>query len=123
MARARAQLGFGDSEEREEEEDNDEEGEKGSEDETNRKIEEEDGDDEEQKEGAEEGSDSSVAPSPHPSSTGSVCEETPQVEDVMKEGEVGDVVVRLGSLDLESESNQTSPSNTNADTQPTLPES
>ncbi|XP_053170123.1 TBC1 domain family member 30 isoform X2 [Scomber japonicus] len=128
VARARAQLGFGDSEEREEEEEeaeDEEEGEKESVDETNRKIEEEEGDDEdeEEKEGAEEGCDSSVPPSPDPSGTGSVCEEAPQVEDETKEAEVGDVVVRLGSLDLESESDQTSSSNTNVDTQPTLPES
>ncbi|XP_062300006.1 TBC1 domain family member 30 isoform X1 [Scomber scombrus] len=126
VARAREQLGFGDSEEREEEdedEDKEEEGEKGSVDETNMKIEEEEGDDEEEKEGAEEQYDSSVPPSPDPSGTGSVCEKAPQVEDVTKEAEVGDVVVRLGSLDLDCELDQTSSSNTNLDTQPTPPES
>ncbi|XP_044042155.1 TBC1 domain family member 30 isoform X2 [Siniperca chuatsi] len=122
IARARAQLGFGDSEEREDEEEEEEEEEGGSavfEGEEERKIEENERDDEEQK----EGSVSSVSPSPDPSGTGSVREEAPQVEDETKEAEVAEVVVQLDSLDLEDVSNLTSPNNANPNTQPTLPES
>lgn len=111
IARARAQLGFGDSEEREDEEEG---GSAGME----RKIEENDYE-EEQK----DGSDSSVPPSPDPSGTGSVCEEAPRVLDETREAEVAKVVVQLDSLDLEDESNLTSPINANPDTQPTLMES
>ncbi|XP_040005287.1 TBC1 domain family member 30 isoform X2 [Xiphias gladius] len=116
IARARAQLGFGDSEEREIE---DEGGSVGLEGEEERRIEENKRDDEEQR----EGSDISVASSPDPSVTGSVCQKAPQVADETKEAEVAEVVVQLDSLDLEDESNLTSPINANPDTQPTLPES
>ncbi|XP_054862712.1 TBC1 domain family member 30 isoform X2 [Amphiprion ocellaris] len=99
VARARAQLGFGDSEEREDEEE--EPGRLGDEeerkDEGNKK-------DDEQK----ERSDSSVPPSPDSSSAGSVCEEPPQGSDVIKEAEVVEVVVQLDSLDLESNPEPTS---------------
>ncbi|XP_019132488.1 TBC1 domain family member 30 isoform X2 [Larimichthys crocea] len=106
IARARAQLGFGDSEEREDDEK--EEGE------SRYKGEEERNDDEEQI----EGSDYSVSPSPGPSGPGSVCEEAPQVGHETKEAEVAEVVVQLDSLDLEDESDNAQP-----DTQPTPPES
>ncbi|XP_037616458.1 TBC1 domain family member 30 isoform X4 [Sebastes umbrosus] len=96
IARARAQLGFGDSEEKEDE---DEEARLEGEEE---KIEENERDDEEQKEGID-------------SSTGSVCEDAPQVEDETTEAEVAQVVVQLDSLDLEDESDLTSP---NPDTPP-----
>ncbi|XP_059182265.1 TBC1 domain family member 30 [Centropristis striata] len=101
IARARAQLGFGDSEERE---DDDEEDEKGSgrfDGEEEVRIEENEGDDEEQK----ERSDSSVSEAP----------------DETKEAEVAEVVVQLDSLDLEDESNVTSPNE--EEPQPPLPES
>ncbi|XP_070785142.1 TBC1 domain family member 30 [Enoplosus armatus] len=116
IARARAQLGFGDSEEREGEEE-EEGGSAGLEGEEERKIEENERDDEEQ----EEGSDSSVPPSPDPCGTGSVCGEAPQAEDETKEAEVAEVVVQLDSLDIEDDPSLTSPNS--ADTQPTLPES
>uniref|UniRef100_A0A3B4UR17 TBC1 domain family member 30 n=1 Tax=Seriola dumerili TaxID=41447 RepID=A0A3B4UR17_SERDU len=125
IARARAQLGFGDSEEREdevEEEEEEEEEEGGSvtlEGEEEKKIEENKRDDEEQR----EESDTSVSPSPDPSVTGSVGEEAPQVTDETKEAEVAEVVVQLDSLDLEDESNLTSPITANPNTSPTLPES
>ncbi|XP_045927887.1 TBC1 domain family member 30 [Micropterus dolomieu] len=118
IARARAQLGFGDSEEREDGVE-EKEGGSGLEGEEERKDEENEMDDEEQN----EGSVSSMYPSPDPLGTGSVCEEVPQVADEMKEAEVADVVVQLDSLDLEDKSNLTSPNNANPDTQPTLPES
>ncbi|XP_018550458.1 TBC1 domain family member 30 isoform X2 [Lates calcarifer] len=117
IARARAQLGFGDSEEREDEEEEEEDGASvrlGGEQE--RKSEENKREDEEQK----ERSDISVSPSPDP---GSVCEEAPQVADETKEAEVAEVVVQMDSLDLEDESNLTSPIDENPATQPTLPES
>ncbi|XP_068611406.1 TBC1 domain family member 30 [Brachionichthys hirsutus] len=86
VARARAQLGFGDSEEgvgsRGEEETAEETGE------------------EEQ----EESGDSSAPLSPDSSTTGPVCEEAPQV---------AEVVVQLDSLDLEDEANPTPPDNVN----------
>ncbi|TKS90524.1 TBC1 domain family member 30 [Collichthys lucidus] len=107
IARARAQLGFGDSEEKED----DEEKEEG---ESRYKGDEERNDDEEQK----EGSDYSVSPSPGPSGPGSVCEEAPQVAHETKEAEVAEVVVQLDSLDLEDESDNAQP-----DTQSTPPES
>nr|XP_046234609.1 TBC1 domain family member 30 isoform X2 [Scatophagus argus] len=114
IARARAQLGFGDSEEREDEE---EEGAlAGVEGKEEREVEE--NDNEEEKEGV----DSSVSPSTDPSGTESVCEENQQVADESKEVEVAEVVVQLHSLDLEKESNVTSPNNANSDAQPTLPE-
>ncbi|XP_022605513.1 TBC1 domain family member 30 [Seriola dumerili] len=106
IARARAQLGFGDSEEREdevEEEEEEEEEEGGSvtlEGEEEKKIEENKRDDEEQRE-----------------------EKAPQVTDETKEAEVAEVVVQLDSLDLEDESNLTSPITANPNTSPTLPES
>ncbi|XP_056223186.1 TBC1 domain family member 30 isoform X5 [Seriola aureovittata] len=121
IARARAQLGFGDSEEREDEEEEEEE-EGGSvtlEGEEEKKIEENKRDDEEQR----EESDTSVSPSPDPSVTGSVGEEAPQVADDTKEAEVAEVVVQLDSLDLEDESNLTSAITANPNTPPTLPES
>ncbi|XP_063762157.1 TBC1 domain family member 30 isoform X2 [Eleginops maclovinus] len=98
IARAREQLGFGDSEEREDEESEEE-----------RQIEENEGVDEQKEE-----SESSVSPDP----SGEVCEEAPQVADGT---EVAEVSVQLDSLDLEDEPNLTSPDN--ADTQPTSQES
>uniref|UniRef100_UPI0037E89C68 TBC1 domain family member 30 isoform X2 n=1 Tax=Semicossyphus pulcher TaxID=241346 RepID=UPI0037E89C68 len=106
IARARAQLGFGDSEEREDDEEG--RGSAGLEGEEERKIEENGKEDEEQK----EGSDSSLSPSLDPSDT--VCEEVPQAADDTKDAEVAEVVVQLDSLDLDSQSN--------TDTRPTLPE-
>ncbi|XP_074481166.1 TBC1 domain family member 30 isoform X2 [Sebastes fasciatus] len=96
IARARAQLGFGDSEEKEDEEEEARlEGEE-------EKIEGNERDDEEQKEGSD-------------SATGSVYEDAPQVEDETTEAEVEEVVVQLDSLDLDDESDLTSP---NPDTPP-----
>lgn len=102
IARARAQLGFGDSEEREDEKGG------GSSTEVERTTEEK----------QKDGSDSSVPPSPDPSVTGSVFEELPQAPDQRRELEVEEVVVQLDSLDLED-----FPDNANPDTQPTPPES
>ncbi|TNM91548.1 hypothetical protein fugu_019928 [Takifugu bimaculatus] len=81
VARARAQLGFGDSEERKDDED---EVKRGSE--------------EEQK----DGSDSSFPQSPNPSGTGSITEETRQAK-------VGEVVGQLEALDLEDINPETEP--------------
>ncbi|XP_040886571.1 TBC1 domain family member 30 isoform X2 [Toxotes jaculatrix] len=118
IARARAQLGFEDSEERED--DKEEEGRSVRlEGEEETKIEETKREDEKQ----EEGSDTSVSPPRDLSFTGSVCEEAPQVVDETKEAEIAEVVVQLDSLDLEDESNLTSPISTNPETRPTLPES
>ncbi|XP_028256503.1 TBC1 domain family member 30 isoform X2 [Parambassis ranga] len=98
IARARAQLGFGDSEEYEDEE---EEGESvRSEDEKERKIEENKEDNEQKEE-----SDSCVPPSPDSSGTGSVCGEAPPSSDEIKEAKVSEVVVQLDGLDLDSSSN------------------
>ncbi|XP_031714780.1 TBC1 domain family member 30 isoform X1 [Anarrhichthys ocellatus] len=111
IARARAQLGFGESEEREGDDDEEEE-EGGSgrfEGEEERKL---GRDDEEQK----EGSDSLVSPSPVSSGDGSVSEEAPQVAD--ETTEVAEVVVQLDALDLEDAANLTSPHNANSDAQP-----
>ncbi|XP_034719744.1 TBC1 domain family member 30 isoform X2 [Etheostoma cragini] len=119
IARARAQLGFEDSEEREYDEEREETG--GSarfEREEERMIEENERD-EEQK----DGSDSSVSPSPDPSGTASVCEDALQGADGTEEAEVAEVVVQLDSLDLEDKSNLTSPNNANPSTQPTISES
>ncbi|XP_077956652.1 LOW QUALITY PROTEIN: TBC1 domain family member 30 [Gasterosteus aculeatus] len=101
IARARAQLGFGDSEEREghegEEEDGKEEGSFEGEEEI--KIEENERDEEEPKEGSD--------PSPPVLfSEGSLEEEDPQVEN--DTAEVAEVVVQLDSLDLEDASSLTS---------------
>ena len=106
VARARAQLGFGDSEEQDDEEGGGSEG-------VDMKMEE----NKEQK----TRSDSFVPHSPDPSHTGSVCEEAPQVLDETRAAEVSEVVVQLDSLDLEDKSNLTSTKNTAADTRPSLP--
>ncbi|XP_067345931.1 TBC1 domain family member 30 isoform X2 [Channa argus] len=106
VARARAQLGFGESEEREDEEEGESARFKG---ELEKMIEEVEQDDGEQKSGSEP----SFSPSFGPTLT---CEETPQVADV------AEVVVKLDSLDLEGESNLTSPIKANPDTQPKLPD-
>ncbi|XP_041637125.1 TBC1 domain family member 30 isoform X2 [Cheilinus undulatus] len=103
IARARAQLGFGDSEEREDEEING-----GLEDEEGRKMKENENAEEQKCE-----SDSS--------GTVSRCEEVLQVDDEIKDAEVAEVVVQLDSMNLQDQSNLTS--DNNADTQPTLPES
>nr|XP_019965359.1 PREDICTED: TBC1 domain family member 30 isoform X2 [Paralichthys olivaceus] len=118
MARARAELGFGDSEEREDEEEG---GSVRFESEEERKNEEDDDDDdhEEQKEGG----DSSVSPSTDLSVTGSVCEEAPQAAEETPAAEVAEVEVQLASLDIEDESNLTVPVDANPDKQPTIPES
>ncbi|KAM6962372.1 TBC1 domain family member 30 isoform 2-T2 [Tautogolabrus adspersus] len=109
IARARAELGFGDSEEREdEEEDAGSAGLEGEE----RKFKE----DEEQKCEGE----FSEPPSTDPSGAGSGCEEAPQVADGINDTEIVEVVVQLDSLDLENQTNLTSINNT--DTQPTSPE-
>uniref|UniRef100_A0A1A8RCF3 TBC1 domain family member 30 n=1 Tax=Nothobranchius rachovii TaxID=451742 RepID=A0A1A8RCF3_9TELE len=93
IARARAQLGFGDSEEREDdEEEKEEEGE-------SFRLEEED-----RRKQDEEGSDSSVAPDACDGS--SVCEEAPQ-HSGGAEVDVEEVVVQLDSLDLEAEQTST----------------
>ncbi|XP_029317708.1 TBC1 domain family member 30 isoform X2 [Cottoperca gobio] len=110
VARARAQLGFGDEEEREDEEEEEEEGSVIFESEEERKVEEDARDDDEEQ---KQGSDSAVSP---PLST--ECEDEPQEAD---ETEVLEVVVQLSSLDLEDESTLTSPND--ADTQPPVPQS
>ncbi|CAJ1054565.1 TBC1 domain family member 30 isoform X5 [Xyrichtys novacula] len=113
IARARAQLGFEDSEERE---DGEEES-VGFEDEEEREVEENERDGEGQK--CE--SDSSLSAASDPSSARSGCEEAPQVPDETKEAEISEVVVQLDCLDLKDQSNLT-PTN-KADSQPTLAES
>ncbi|XP_068995934.1 TBC1 domain family member 30 isoform X2 [Embiotoca jacksoni] len=107
IARARAQLGFGDSEERQEEEE--EEGEL-----PRLEDEEENKRDDEQK----EGSDSSVPPSPNSSVSGLGCGDARQGSEVTKEAEVAEAVVQLDSLDLEDGSNPTSPDNSAPESQP-----
>ncbi|XP_026217876.1 TBC1 domain family member 30 isoform X2 [Anabas testudineus] len=109
IARARAQLGFGDSEEREDEEKGESARFEGEEE---RKIVENEIDDAAQNEHR----DTSVSPSPVPSLTRSACDEVPQVADVEE------VVVQLDSLDLEDESDLTSSINANPDIQPKLQE-
>ncbi|XP_068163504.1 TBC1 domain family member 30 isoform X3 [Antennarius striatus] len=94
VARARAQLGFGDSEEREDEEED-----AGLQGEQERKIE-ENGDEEQ-----EESSNSSAPVSPDPSGVGSAC------KDEAEGAEVAQVVVQLDSLNLEDKSTLTSPDN------------
>uniref|UniRef100_A0A8C6UCG9 TBC1 domain family member 30 n=1 Tax=Neogobius melanostomus TaxID=47308 RepID=A0A8C6UCG9_9GOBI len=87
IARARAQLGFEDSEEKEDEEEVDgKEARMGSE--------------SEERVVKEAESDLSVSVSPNPSATGSACD----FEEVVKVAEEGDVVVQLHALDLEDES-------------------
>ncbi|XP_055367231.1 TBC1 domain family member 30 isoform X3 [Betta splendens] len=105
IARARAQLGFGDSEERDDddEEEDEKEGAERLDSEEERKLDPSEMDDSVQKE-------TSVSP------LTSVCEEAPQVADV------AEVVVQLDSLDLEDEPGLTPPINPNPDTQPKLPE-
>ncbi|XP_074554589.1 TBC1 domain family member 30 isoform X2 [Halichoeres trimaculatus] len=91
IARARAQLGFGDSEEREdEEEDRASAGKEGGEEK-----------DEEQK------CEGDPAPSLDPSGTGSEREEAPQAAEDPQDVEVAEVVVQLDSLDLKEESDLT----------------
>ncbi|CAB1424550.1 unnamed protein product [Pleuronectes platessa] len=104
MARARAQLGFGDSEERDDEEEEEEEG--GSvrlESEEEGRIEEDD--DEEQKDGG----DGSVSPSPDVSRTESVCEEAPPAAEETKAAGVSEVMVQLAFLEIEDESSLSPP--------------
>ncbi|XP_060936362.1 TBC1 domain family member 30 [Limanda limanda] len=102
MARARAQLGFGESEERDdEEEEEEEEGSVRLESEEEGRIEE----DEEQKDGG----DDSVSPSPDVSVIESVCEEAPQAAEETKAAEVAEVMVQLASLDIEDESSLSPP--------------
>lgn len=96
LARARAQLGFGDSEEREDEEE--EVSETFDDDEERREAEDEGGDEAEQEDGGE----TSV----------SACEEAQQAADV------AEVVVQLDSLDLEEHLSSTTHSN--PDPQPTF---
>lgn len=89
IARARAQLGFEDSEEKEDEEEEEVDGkEVRKESELEKRVVEE----------AE--SDSSVCVYPNPLATGS----THDIEEEVKVAEVGDVVVQLDALDLEDES-------------------
>ncbi|XP_062238661.1 TBC1 domain family member 30 isoform X4 [Platichthys flesus] len=101
MARARAQLGFGDSEERDDEEE--EGGSVRLESEEEGRIEEDD--DEEQKDGG----DDSVSPSPDVSRTESVCEEAPQAAEETKAAEVSEVMVQLAFLEIEDESSLSPP--------------
>ncbi|XP_017267142.1 TBC1 domain family member 30 isoform X2 [Kryptolebias marmoratus] len=94
IARARAQLGFEDSEERDDDDHNDK-----NDDEEDREsvgVEEE----EEERNKDEEASDSSVAPSPEASGRSSVCEEAPRDSGENKPAEVEEVEVQLDSLDL-----------------------
>ncbi|XP_037551859.1 TBC1 domain family member 30 [Nematolebias whitei] len=93
IARARAQLGFEDSEERVDDEEDDEEEEDG----------ESVGVEDEGRKNKEEESDSSVAPSLEASGQSSVGEEAPQASDDIKKTDVEEVVVQLDSLDLETE--------------------
>ncbi|XP_058479580.1 TBC1 domain family member 30 isoform X6 [Solea solea] len=76
VARARAQLGFEDSEEREDE--GEEENKRNDDDDQNK-----------------DESDVTVSPSSDPSVTGSVCEEAPQVSDETNTAQVSQVVVKL----------------------------
>lgn len=86
IARARAQLGFGDSEERGDEKE--EEGESVRQEEEEEKMEENDREQKEDSSGSE-----------------SVCKEAPQVAHEAKEASVAEVMVHLDSLDLEDRSN------------------
>ncbi|KAM6895419.1 TBC1 domain family member 30 isoform 2-T2 [Xenentodon cancila] len=112
IARARAQLGFGDSEEREEE------GDEGDsfrmEDEKRRNKDK--GTDDEQK----DWNDDSMPTSPDASGASSVCEDVQQGSDATQEAKVEEVVVQLDSLDLEDESDLTAH---NSDSHPKQPES
>lgn len=119
IARARAQLGFGDSEDREDEE----------EEEKREPANLEDDDDEEkrsavinQDDDEKEASHSSVPPSPDSSGMGSACEEALRGSDETDGVEVAEVVVQLSSLDLECESNPSSLNDQNPETAPKLPE-
>ncbi|XP_072309840.1 TBC1 domain family member 30 isoform X6 [Eucyclogobius newberryi] len=96
IARARAQLGFEDSEEKEDEE----EGEEGVEDVKGS------GKENELEETVvnEAESDLSDCLSPNPSATGSACGDSVQVEDVVEVAEVDGIEVQLHSLDLKDES-------------------
>lgn len=112
VARARAQLGFEDSEEKDDEEDEKDKvfAQRESEGSRNKKqLEEKDVEEQENK----SESDSSVCLSPNPSISGSACDDSPRVEDMVEVAEVGDVVVQLHSLDLEDSSSSTSPNITN----------
>ncbi|KAM9328614.1 TBC1 domain family member 30 isoform 2-T2 [Pholidichthys leucotaenia] len=99
IAKARAQLGFEDSEEREEEEEVTEE-------EANLENEMMAG--ENQTDEKKDESDSSGPPSLESSVTVSVCEDSQQSSDEAKEVKVAEVVVRLDSLDLKSGSKKSS---------------
>lgn len=115
IARARAQLGFEDSEEKgDEEEEENVIAQKQNEGTTKEESEER---------GAEEGdSDSSGCLSPKSSITGSMLDDSPQVESHPREvAEVGDVVVQLHSLDLEDGSCSTSTNKTNPQQPHALP--
>lgn len=118
IARARAQLGFGDSEDQEDEEEKEKRESAKLEDKEEKKSAENKQDDEQN-----EASHSSVPPSPDSSGMGSACEEALQGSDETEGVEVAEVVVQLGSLDLECESNPSFPNGQNPDTAPELPES
>lgn len=115
IARARAQLGFGDSEDREDEEKDG--GSAGLEGAEERKIMKNENDEEDQK----CSSDSSGIASLDPPGPGSGCDEAPQVNDGIKDAEIAEVVVQLDSMDLEDQSDLGT--KCNGDMQPTLPES
>ncbi|XP_061570401.1 TBC1 domain family member 30 isoform X2 [Cololabis saira] len=112
IARAREQLGFGDSEEKEEE------GDEGDsvrmEDEKRRNRDK--GADDEQK----DWHDDSMPTSPDASGASSACEEVQQGSDTAQEAKVEEVVVQLDSLDLEDESDLTAH---NSDSHSKQPES
>ncbi|XP_030576310.1 TBC1 domain family member 30 isoform X2 [Archocentrus centrarchus] len=118
IARARAQLGFGDSEDREDEDEEEKRESAKLEDEEEKQSVENKQDDEQK-----EASHSSVPPSPDSSGMGSACEEALQGSDETEGVEVAEVVVQLGSLDLECESNPSFPNGQNPDKAPELPES
>lgn len=101
IARARAQLGFEDSEEKEDEED---------EDETNGNNTRKRSESKERVVVVDEAeSDSSVCVSPNPSTTGSARDD----ENVVKATEVGDVVVQLHALDLKDDKDESGSVNKN----------
>lgn len=104
VARARAQLGFGDSEENEHEEDGGSAG-------GGVMIEQE----------QKDRRDSSVCPSPDPSVKGSVSEEVPQVLDKTRETNVGEVVVQLETLGLDDINQDTKASLAESKPEPQVP--
>ncbi|KAM9705782.1 TBC1 domain family member 30 isoform 2-T2 [Menidia menidia] len=111
IARARAQLGFEDSEEREDEDEEESES-VFSEYDKSKSTDKRGGDE------RKEESDSSGPPSPNTSGSNSVCEEAQGGSDATQEATVEDVMVQLDSLALE---NETKPESKRAIPVPLLP--